>query len=168
MAKQLSVIQSEKSCAFAECSSYHRSAPGSCASNALVSESRPSFQLGPQNRRLIRNTPQSVLRLVSLQFAQSHRGSGRALWVPWTRAQATQDPTPVSQLQNCHSPQVWAVAGFWTGFLRRSLEAHVAKGTRFVFIPGPMDPGPQTLPGHPGRLRALWVGLEFQLLLANV
>ncbi|CAJ1363090.1 unnamed protein product [Effrenium voratum] len=31
-------------------------------------------------------------------------------------------------------------------FMMRSLEAHVAKGTRFVFIPGPMDPGPQTLP----------------------
>ncbi|CAK9073984.1 DNA polymerase epsilon subunit B (DNA polymerase II subunit 2) (AtDPB2) (Protein CYCLOPS 2), partial [Durusdinium trenchii] len=34
-------------------------------------------------------------------------------------------------------------------FMMRNLEAHVMHGTRFVFIPGPRDPGPQTLPKAP-------------------
>jgi len=34
-------------------------------------------------------------------------------------------------------------------FMLRNLEAHVLHGTRFIFIPGPRDPGPQTLPKAP-------------------
>lgn len=34
-------------------------------------------------------------------------------------------------------------------FMLRNLEAHVMHGTRFIFIPGPRDPGPQTLPKAP-------------------
>ena len=39
----------------------------------------------------------------------------------------------------------------WDPFPRRNLEAHVMHGTRFIFIPGPRDPGPQTLLGGPGH-----------------
>lgn len=31
-------------------------------------------------------------------------------------------------------------------FIMRSLEEHVRRGTRFIFVPGPKDPGAQTLP----------------------
>ncbi|CAE7661205.1 DPB2 [Symbiodinium pilosum] len=34
-------------------------------------------------------------------------------------------------------------------FMMHGLEAHVASGTRFIFIPGPKDPGAQTLPRAP-------------------
>eukprot|EP00931_Biecheleriopsis_adriatica_P074002 TRINITY_DN48192_c0_g1_i1.p1 TRINITY_DN48192_c0_g1~~TRINITY_DN48192_c0_g1_i1.p1 ORF type:complete len:559 (-),score=115.04 TRINITY_DN48192_c0_g1_i1:85-1761(-) len=34
-------------------------------------------------------------------------------------------------------------------FMMRSLEAHVQHGTRFIFVPGPRDPGAQTLPRVP-------------------
>jgi len=34
-------------------------------------------------------------------------------------------------------------------FMMRSLEAHIRANTRFIFIPGPQDPGPETLPRVP-------------------
>merc|ERR1711933_705145 len=34
-------------------------------------------------------------------------------------------------------------------FMMKSLSNHVQNGTRFVFIPGPQDPGAQTLPRMP-------------------
>jgi len=34
-------------------------------------------------------------------------------------------------------------------FMMRSLEGHVRRGTRFIFVPGPSDPGAQTLPRAP-------------------
>lgn len=51
-------------------------------------------------------------------------------------------------------PTVEGVRSYKEGFERlkfmmRSLANHIHKGTRFVFIPGPNDPGPSTLPRMP-------------------
>merc|ERR1719253_2281580 len=51
-------------------------------------------------------------------------------------------------------PTAEGVKSYREGFERlklllRRLPNHVAKNTRFIFVPGPKDPGPSTLPRTP-------------------